>query len=148
MVNTARSVSSTDCVHTDAEIMRRGDRAARPLTTRQKDVLRFVIRYTREHGYPPNLREIGNGIGGSANQATAASRAGQHLVRIEKKGYVRVASKLSRGITVLMDEDGHDPAVGPTGTVIPRGECFDCGAALFGVADCPMCAMGISRRAS
>ena len=121
---------------------------ALPLTDRQRDVHRFVVGYAKAYGFPPTLREIGEAIGGKGRPETGAGNARQHLSLMEKKGYVGVAPKLSRGITVLLDEDGNATASVPVVDVIPRGECWDCGAALFGVSACPMCAQGISRRSA
>lgn len=124
----------------------------RGLSTRQRHVLIFARRYIESHGFPPSLREIGAGIGLSGTAECRASNARGHISRLEKKGYVHIASSIARGLTILRDEHGNSIVpVGrreSPGTLIPRGECYDCGAALFGVNVCPMCAQGIGRKAS
>ena len=68
-----------------------------PLTAKQRSVLLYVIKHTREHGYPPTLHEIGDEMGYNSHNA-----ASQHLRLIAKKGYISLADgKKSRGIKVL-----------------------------------------------
>ena len=75
--------------------MRRKD-----LTIRQREILGFIKDYIADRGYPPSLREICGhfGIKGPKN-------AGKHLDAIEKKGFIRRTSNISRAIEVV------DPAL-------------------------------------
>lgn len=66
----------------------------RPLTSRQRDVLAFVRGYLDAHGYPPATREI-------ARQLDITDTAAHgHLVAIERKGFLRRAPGIARGITL------------------------------------------------
>ncbi|MBI5469057.1 MAG: repressor LexA [Deltaproteobacteria bacterium] len=68
----------------------------RALTERQRDVLGFIKDYIAASGYPPSLRDICArfGIKGPKN-------AGKHLKALEKKGFIRRSSSISRGIEVV-----------------------------------------------
>lgn len=63
------------------------------LTKRQKDVLNFIKKYIVSHGYPPTVREIGNGLDISS-PATIQS----HLVNLENKGYINKSNGVNRAI--------------------------------------------------
>jgi repressor LexA len=65
------------------------------LTDKQKRILDFLREYTKNHGYPPTVREIGNRF----KFLWAAARA--HLKAIEKKGFIKLNPSKSRGIEVL-----------------------------------------------
>lgn len=69
------------------------------LTERQKDILTFIQEFTEVNGYPPTYREIGKHF-------NIASTFGvkRHIDALSKKGYLIVASKTSRTITVVNDE--------------------------------------------
>lgn len=70
--------------------------APRPfLTIRQTMVLDFVRRHLEEHGYPPTLREIGKHMG-----IRSTNGVNDHLRALERKGYLRRADLLSRGIRI------------------------------------------------
>ncbi|MBI5588243.1 MAG: repressor LexA [Deltaproteobacteria bacterium] len=66
------------------------------LTVRQREILGFIKDYIGDRGYPPSLREICGhfGIKGPKN-------AGKHLDALEKKGFIRRGSKISRAIEVV-----------------------------------------------
>lgn len=55
----------------------------RHLTPRQAEVLRWIVRYSDDHGVPPAEREIGAGLG------VSKQRASQHLRALEDAGYLR-----------------------------------------------------------
>ena len=67
---------------------------AKGITRRQEAVLRFVVESIREHGYPPTIAEIGAAFGISSTNGV-----NDHLVALEKKGYIQRNSK-ARGIHV------------------------------------------------
>lgn len=69
---------------------------AKSLTKSQKAVLQYVVQFTREHGYPPTLREIQQGIG------TVKSLRGVaiHLDALQRKGYIERGSQ-ARSIRIL-----------------------------------------------
>lgn len=64
------------------------------LTNKQKEILKFLISYVTEHGYPPTFREIGNHFG----FLWTASKG--HLKSLEKKGFIKLNSYRSRGIEI------------------------------------------------
>ena len=57
----------------------------RPLTNRQSALLEFVVEYSSRRGFPPTLREIGNGTGLSNISAVRG-----HVMALEKKGYIGI----------------------------------------------------------
>lgn len=68
---------------------------ARGLTQRQEEILRFVVEYTQDSGFPPSIREIGQRFGiGSLRGVTV------HLDALEKKGYIERANT-PRSIKVI-----------------------------------------------
>lgn len=68
---------------------------AKGLTKRQEAILRFIIESIRDYGYPPTIAEIGEQFGISSTNGV-----NDHLVALEKKGYIERSSK-ARGIHVL-----------------------------------------------
>jgi len=71
----------------------------RPLTSRQTDVLAYLRAYLDAHGFPPSTREIAQEL------AITDTAAHGHLVAIERKGHLRRAPGIARGIT-LIDSSG------------------------------------------
>jgi len=67
---------------------------AKGLTNRQEEVLRFIIENIRDNGYPPTIAEIGSEFG-----ITSTNGVNDHLIALEKKGYIERSSK-ARGIHV------------------------------------------------
>lgn len=65
------------------------------LTAKQKKVFDFLTEYTKEHGYPPTVREIGKHF----NFLWPAAR--NYLRILEKKGLIKVNPLISRGIEIL-----------------------------------------------
>ena len=70
------------------------------LTGRQKQILEFIKRQTRERGYPPSVREIGESVG-----LSSSSTVHGHLARLAEKGYLRRDSSKPRAIAILDDDD-------------------------------------------
>jgi repressor LexA len=56
----------------------------KPLTERQRQVLEFIDQETRDRGYPPSVREIGEAVGLSSPSTVHA-----HLAALQDKGYLR-----------------------------------------------------------
>ena len=69
-----------------------------PLTQRQHDVLAFIEKTVSERGYPPSVREIGEGVG-LASPSTVHS----HLHTLQKLGYLRRDPTKPRAIEVTAD---------------------------------------------
>jgi repressor LexA len=66
------------------------------LTFTQKKVLDFLTNHTKEKGFPPSLREIGSHFGLKGPKAPQKT-----LHILERKGFIRRASGVSRGIEIL-----------------------------------------------
>jgi repressor LexA len=65
------------------------------LTNRQRKVLDFITNYLRDTGYPPTVREI-------AGEFKISSKgAYDHLIAIEKKGYIRRDPAKPRAIELM-----------------------------------------------
>lgn len=69
---------------------------ARPITDRQRAALAFIVAYIDEQGFPPTLREIGEGIGMKSTGGIA-----NQLARLERKGFIRLQMSKARAIKVL-----------------------------------------------
>lgn len=68
----------------------------KPLTRKQQIVLAFLQGYSQDHGFPPTMREIGQGIG-----LPNVSAVRGHLAALERKGYISKDSDKARSIRVL-----------------------------------------------
>lgn len=67
------------------------------ITERQQEVLNFISDFTRDNGYPPTVREIGEHF-------EISLRAVQdHIAALQKKGYLSQCQKRARSISVLVD---------------------------------------------
>lgn len=65
------------------------------LTKRQQEILNYIKNYIQTASYPPTVRDIGIAFNISVKGVY------DHLVALEKKGYIRRASKKNRAIEVL-----------------------------------------------
>ena len=65
------------------------------LTAKQEAILDFIRAEHARHGFPPTIREIGEHFG---LRSTGSVR--DHLRALERKGYVKRRSHLSRGIAL------------------------------------------------
>lgn len=63
-----------------------------PLTDRQQQVYDFIVRFTRERGMPPSVRETAAAIG-SKNPTGALC----HLAALQKKGWITRQARTDRG---------------------------------------------------
>jgi repressor LexA len=71
---------------------------ARPecaLTPRQRQILQVIEQHTRERGYPPSVREIGEAVG-----LTSPSTVHTHLASLQRLGYLRRDPTKPRAIEV------------------------------------------------
>ena len=66
------------------------------LTPRQQSILEFIIDEVKRKGYPPSVREIGEGIG-----LRSSSTVHAHLEKLEAKGYIRRDPTKPRAIEIL-----------------------------------------------
>lgn len=63
------------------------------LNPRAREILGFIERFTRERGYPPTIREIGEEFSISSTNGVR-----YHLNLLEKSGHLKRSEKISRGI--------------------------------------------------
>jgi repressor LexA len=66
------------------------------LTTRQREVLRFIQSFLQEHGIPPTRAEIARALG-----FRSVNAAEDHLRALERKGAIGLVAGASRGIRLL-----------------------------------------------
>lgn len=71
------------------------------LTTRQRQVLNFIRRSLQRNGIAPTRAEIAEAMGFQSKNAAV-----DHLKALERKGFVRLHSDLSRGIQLLEGIEG------------------------------------------
>src|SRR5438309_11974231 len=67
----------------------------RGLTDKQDRILKMIVAYVNDKGYPPSIREIGNHFGISSLRGVTV-----HLDALERKGYIS-RKATSRSITVI-----------------------------------------------
>jgi repressor LexA len=80
---------------------------------RAREILAFIQRFRREHGYPPTIREIGLEFGIKSTNGVR-----YHLNILERGGFVVRNEKISRGIEVAGDVgSGPDPGIPILGRV-------------------------------
>ena len=70
------------------------------LTEKQKQILEFIKKQTRECGYPPSVREICEAVG-----FKSTSSVHSHLKTLEKRSYIRRTSLKTRAIDVINKDD-------------------------------------------
>jgi len=75
------------------------------LTERQLGILNFIELETRDRGYPPSVREIGEAVG-----LTSTSTVHAHLATLQRLGYLRRDPTKPRAIEVR-----YDPGSGAAG---------------------------------
>jgi repressor LexA len=80
-----------------------------PLTSRQREILDYMVSFTQELGYPPTVREICKATGLRSPRSVS-----QHLQSLERKGYIARGRDKSRAIRFL-----HEP-VGMAGSASPE----------------------------
>lgn len=69
----------------------------KPLTEKQKNVLKLIAENIKEIGYPPTLQELADALGVSSKNAVL-----KHLTALEKKGYIgKREGGAARGIRIL-----------------------------------------------
>lgn len=68
----------------------------RELTPRQAMIFKYIQNVIDARGYPPSVREIGEAVG-----LKSSSTVHTHLVKLEKKGYIRRDPTKPRAIEIL-----------------------------------------------
>ncbi len=66
------------------------------LTPRQREIFNFIKGFIKQRGYPPSVREIGEHFD------IYPRAAFDHLKALERKGYLKRRSSMSRGLEVLV----------------------------------------------
>lgn len=61
----------------------------------RETILYFIIRYAKEHGYPPTVREIGEGVG-----LRSSASVHRHMKRMKEGGMIGYIDGEPRTITV------------------------------------------------
>ncbi len=67
----------------------------RGLTNRQQEILRYVVDYIQDNGYPPSIREIGRAFNIESLRGVTV-----HLDALKRKGYIN-RSKTPRSIQII-----------------------------------------------
>ena len=70
------------------------------LTNRQADVLTFIKKYMANHGFPPTIREICEGVNLSSPATVFV-----HIKNLEKNGYLKTSNNKFRTIELLVDNE-------------------------------------------
>lgn len=77
------------------------------ISKRQQSIYDYICSYTKEHGYPPSVREIGTAVG-----LASPSTVHMHLKTLEERGYIHRDSKKPRTIEVVSNS-GNDQGGSP-----------------------------------
>lgn len=87
--------------------------AREKISKRQQSIYDFICSYTKDHGYPPSVREIGTAVG-----LASPSTVHMHLKSLEERGYIHRDSKKPRTIEVVTEQaaapSSADPVVNVT----------------------------------
>lgn len=93
------------------------------LNDRARKILTFIQRFTREHGFPPTIREIGEAFSISSTNGVR-----YYLNLLEKGGHLKRSGRISRGIgpTVPLAAPGI-PILGrvAAGQPVLAEECYE-----------------------
>ena len=83
-------------------------------TKRQQEIYDFVVRYSRRHGYPPTVREIGAEVG-----LASPSTVHGHLGKLEQAGYLRRDPTKPRAIELVGRGRAHEREAESNVAVLP-----------------------------
>ncbi|MBI5416047.1 MAG: winged helix-turn-helix transcriptional regulator, partial [Candidatus Omnitrophica bacterium] len=86
-----------------------------PLTSRQKEVLRFIYKAIRSDSRPPTIREIAGHFGFSS---TGTVR--DHLRALVEKGYIKISAGKSRAIELIREALFSFPILGRVQAGLPN----------------------------
>ena len=84
----------------------------KPLSDKQKDILRFIEGYIDEYGYPPSIRDIQNNC-----DISSTSVVKYNLDRLQEKGLMNRDSEVSRSISLNIDQKTNTIKVPVLGTI-------------------------------
>jgi repressor LexA len=68
------------------------------ISGRQKEIIKFIHRFNEDHGYPPTVREIGEGV-----QLSSSSTVHAHLKSLESRGIIQRDAVLTRAIRLVVE---------------------------------------------
>ena len=68
------------------------------LSDRQRDIINYIREFSRDKGYPPTIRQIGEAAG-----ISSTSVVNYNLNKLEKDGYLTRDLKVSRGVRLVED---------------------------------------------
>lgn len=77
------------------------------MTTKQQKIFDFIVKYVKEIGYPPTVRDI------ASEYKMSSKGAYDHMLAIEKKGYIKRDPTKPRAIEIMdfIHRDPSDPVV-------------------------------------
>ncbi|MBX5490909.1 MAG: transcriptional repressor LexA [Chloroflexi bacterium] len=78
--------------------------AKRALSARQRQILDFIREFVHERGYPPTIRDIGQGLG-----ISSTSVVDYNLKALERAGLIQREREVSRGVRLLDEIDERYP---------------------------------------
>ena len=73
-----------------------GNTRKNKISKRQQSIYDFICEYTKGHGYPPSVREIGTAVG-----LASPSTVHMHLKSLEEKGYIHRDQNKPRTIELV-----------------------------------------------
>jgi repressor LexA len=68
------------------------------ISPRQKEIIRFIHQFNDDHGYPPTVREIGEGV-----HLSSSSTVHAHLKSLESRGIIQRDAVLTRAIRLVAE---------------------------------------------
>jgi len=74
------------------------------MNDRAREILTYIQRFSRDHGYPPTIREIGE-----AFEINSTNGVRYYLQMLEQGGFMKRSSKRSRGIELTSAQRGYAP---------------------------------------
>tara|TARA_B110001454_G_scaffold138874_1_gene129025 strand:+ start:2691 stop:3332 length:642 start_codon:yes stop_codon:yes gene_type:complete len=84
----------------------------KPLTEKQKDILKFIEAYIEEYDYPPSIRDIQNNC-----DISSTSVVKYNLDRLQEKGLMNRDSEVSRSISLNTEPKTNSIKVPVLGTI-------------------------------
>ena len=74
------------------------------LSSKQREILEYIIQQQEARGYPPSVREIGEAV-----SLRSTSTVHGHLERLESKGYIRRDPAKPRAIEICRRPEPEEP---------------------------------------
>jgi repressor LexA len=78
------------------------------LSERQRNILRYMETYLKDHGFPPTIREIGEATG-----INSTSVVNYNLNKLVEAGHLAREARASRGLRLVKNGRGNTQAVQP-----------------------------------